>query len=506
LKRIGANSLAVDNLFYDYSGNQLTRVEDTDDQNAGFKDVTSSVGTKEYLYDFNGNMVKDLNKDITDIEYNYLNLPEVVTLDNGTTITYEYDAAGVKHHKIVDDGTPDTTQYIGPYHFTNSDLKFIQHAEGRALKTGSGYQYEYNLSDHLGNVRVTVDEDGNVIQRQDYYPFGGTFNSSATSPENLYKYNGKEEQKETGWYDYQARFYDPMLGRFLNVDPAADLMRRHSTYAYAFNNPIRFTDPDGMMPITTQQLADAQTYARGMMASAATDDFDAENFQTDGYGELSHSQRSEVGDAGRYHKSSDAAIAALFKIPSKKESGDPSYDQSSGGTANISNVAEAGIYALLGYENLNVVGGALDKLRNSPATAALDAGLVARAKADPKFGSAAFSFRFSQGVEYGGKRAPGNMTDQLLGFWKSEYRATWGVAANEITWLVRHVNVSGWVQVNAAGGITIQHNLSDVFDLRPSPGSRSASYNFVTGWTGWGWHDVLGASEPRVNASWRSGH
>jgi len=95
-----------------------------------------------------------------------------------------------------------------------------------------------------------------------------------------------------------------------------------------------------------------------------------------------------------------------------------------GGTTNISNVAEAGIYALLGYDNLNVVGGALDKLRNSPATGALVAGLIARAKADPKFGSAAFSFKFSQGVEFGGKRASGNMQDQLLGFWKSEYRDT----------------------------------------------------------------------------------
>ncbi|MDW3195743.1 MAG: RHS repeat-associated core domain-containing protein [Cytophagales bacterium] len=81
-----------------------------------------------------------------------------------------------------------------------------------------------------------------------YLPFGLTFNSSATSPENLYNYNGKEDQKETGWLDYGARMYQPDLGRFLQLDLLSEVMRRHSPYNYAFDNPIRFVDPDGMMP------------------------------------------------------------------------------------------------------------------------------------------------------------------------------------------------------------------------------------------------------------------
>ncbi len=136
-------------------------------------------------------------------------------------------------------------------------MNFITTAEGRADNVDgiSKYSYSYNLTDHLGNVRVTEQRNTanwelrKVAQEDEYYSFGLRVNKySLSTVNNRYLYNEKEIQNQlTNQYDYGARFYDPVIARWTTADPLAEVNRRWSTYGYVKNNPINRIDPDGMI-------------------------------------------------------------------------------------------------------------------------------------------------------------------------------------------------------------------------------------------------------------------
>ncbi len=210
----------------------------------------------EYNYDANDNVKWDRNKGSIDITYNHLNLPEIIKFDNNRRIEYFYEANGIKLQKryyCPEKGLLTTTDYSGAFVYTNRSIDYILIAEGRLKRASKGtYSPEFFLRDHLGNVRVVLSSPTIDTQVTDYYPFGMEIpvSGSISLYSNQRKYNSKELQTDAGldWYDYGARFYDPQLGRWHSVDPAGELGRRWSPYAYAFDNPIRFTDPDGMWP------------------------------------------------------------------------------------------------------------------------------------------------------------------------------------------------------------------------------------------------------------------
>ena len=294
----GAPVNEIDNLVYTYDNdnlNLLKKVNDLSNSPQGFNQVNDIVtgdvdeahnidSNDDYTYDSNGNLKTDTNKGIVDIVYNHLNLPTNIKFTGTTngTILYIYNAVGQKVKKIIDKKPQIITDYLNGYHYENGNLQFFPHAEGYIKVNGSvdrngviqyyNYNYVFNYTDHLGNVRMSYAFDPNteglkILEENHYYPFGlkhqnynvdkldfETFPETGVEivPTNnqmyKYKFSGKELQEELGLnlYDYGARNYDPTLGRWLSMDPKAETSRRFSPYAYALDNPVYYIDPDGM--------------------------------------------------------------------------------------------------------------------------------------------------------------------------------------------------------------------------------------------------------------------
>ncbi|OAN63257.1 hypothetical protein A8B79_15700 [Balneola sp. EhC07] len=250
----GTQAMMADWMYYDYNGNKVVGINDIDgSQSYGFKDNGSYNTSGEYLYDVNGNMTRDYNKGITDIRYNRLNLPEVITFDSGNQIVYLYDASGAKLSKktYVNSSLGVRAEYSGGFVYEDQSLSFFGFGEGRVRNAASGLQYEYDYKDHLGNVRATFRNNSGsplLLQADDYYPFGLKMSDfsylNSGSDENKFTYNGKEFGGELGlnWYHYGARFYDPTVGRWLSVDPLGQF---HSSYLVNANNPLIYKDEDG---------------------------------------------------------------------------------------------------------------------------------------------------------------------------------------------------------------------------------------------------------------------
>jgi len=278
-------AMNIDALSYTYTGNRLLKVKDATQNNDGYP-----IGGNTIEYDANGNMTSNTDKGISSIEYNYLNLPKQIVQSSNIT-KYIYQANGTKVKKFF--GNKIEVDYLDGFQYKstfdieswNGEGSYVQDPNEipvvklRIIPTSEGYydalkeQYIYNFTDHLGNVRLSYSDtnkdgiiqpidyevtecrpkmgcvnkwkSGEIIDVNNYYPFGLLHNYTVTSTQVYqYKYNGKELQ-ETGMYDYGARFYMPDLGRWGVVDPLAETSRRWSPYTYAFNNPIRFIDPDG---------------------------------------------------------------------------------------------------------------------------------------------------------------------------------------------------------------------------------------------------------------------
>lgn len=276
----------------------MTNITDNSYNSTGYEG-----GGQLIKYDLNGNMKEMPDKGITAIKYNHLNLSNYLHLNRNNiediTVNTKYGADGTKLRKenittitgIISSTTTKTTvdyldgfQYTkvdapntggggspemfsaramapqaysldseskGPVGVKTPDLQFLPTAEGFYDYINDQYIYQYK--DHLGNVRVSFARNSTgalqLKDNNDYYPFGmnhlktGNAYFGLASYKN-YKFGGKELQ-EFGAYDFGARIYMADIGRWTGIDAYAEVSRRWNPYNYAFDNPVKFVDPDG---------------------------------------------------------------------------------------------------------------------------------------------------------------------------------------------------------------------------------------------------------------------
>ena len=281
---------SLDDLTYRYDGNRLLSVEaaDNDQYVNTFEDEVHEA--EECSYDLNGNLIKDNNRNLQNIDYNYLNLPQRICYgkqDAGKVISYTYATDGTKLKSLYATGTNDILSPIGTLD-SNMDNDIVYsdsvvycdnslYVKGRldrillpdgyiqaTYRTVRGrlvafYEYYYLMKDHQGSARINISEEylddrpsEGSQKAVSYYPFGKAMTgwTKWVNPfKEPYTYTGKKEETMhgLGWYDYGKRFYDPNYRlSFISIDPLCEKYYSISPYAYCANNPIKFVDPTGM--------------------------------------------------------------------------------------------------------------------------------------------------------------------------------------------------------------------------------------------------------------------
>ena len=244
----------------DAVGNHSTVTEDgqTTTYTANNRNAYSVVsGATNYIpqYDANGNMTHDGQH-----SYSYDFDNHLISVDNGNTATYTYDALGRRIQKTIVEPV-ETTVY---YYYAGNQIIEERDANNNIIATylygigiddilqmrrnGQDYWYHKN---YLGSVVALTDGQGSMVERYEYDPYGKLAiygaNDSAlahSSVGNIYYFTGREYDFESGLYHYRARSLHPGLGRFMQQDPMlyVDAM---GLYHYVGNMPTMMVDPNG---------------------------------------------------------------------------------------------------------------------------------------------------------------------------------------------------------------------------------------------------------------------
>lgn len=243
----------IDDLTYSYNGNQIKAISDKAGSllyNGSFDFKDGANADVEYFYDANGALVKDLNKGISNIEYDVLGNLKCITFSNGFKTKYIYDAAGNKLRTTHESVVTNTTDYIGSFIFEDGKLdKYLFDGGYCSFYNSQNPTFHYYEKDHLGSVRMVVNENGTIEQVNHYYPFGGVYGDLSYNAElQRNKYVGKEFDHIHGLdlYDHGARMYDAARLVWDRTEPLFSKYYSFGPYLYCGNNPVLCLDINGL--------------------------------------------------------------------------------------------------------------------------------------------------------------------------------------------------------------------------------------------------------------------
>ncbi len=272
------NGSVAEGYSYDAVGNRLTSAGPTS-YNYNVSNELTSTSAAAYAYDNNGNTTsKTDTTGTTSYTWDFENRLTSVTLPGtGGTVNFKYDPFGRRIEKIAP--TTGTTIYaydgdnvVGELGAGGSLL--AQYTQGPGIDEplammGTGATYFYH-ADGLGSITSLTDGIGNVAASYVYDSFGNLTASTGTIA-NPFQYTGREFDSETGLYFYRARYYDPASGGFLSEDPI-QFSGGINFYSYTENNPINFTDPQGLCPEVNNApcLPDVRDFVNTHLADAQT--------------------------------------------------------------------------------------------------------------------------------------------------------------------------------------------------------------------------------------------
>jgi len=185
------------------------------------------------------------SKGVADLTYDAEN--RLARVSGGASASFVYDGDGQRVAQTINDVT---TYFIGNYYeVTNGVVTKYYYAGGQRIALRQNGTLYYLLSDHLGSTTLVTDASGNIVSELRYKPWGETRHNSGSTP-TRYQYTGQYSYTpDFGLYFYNARWYDPALGRFAQPDSlipeSSQGAQAWDRYAYVNNNPLKYTDPSG---------------------------------------------------------------------------------------------------------------------------------------------------------------------------------------------------------------------------------------------------------------------